>query len=97
MASSIALAVAVPAYYYFPTVADYLILAALPPHIYMGMTRVIGDYLPDWPAEGISFVIAFLIFYAMCVLLKNGSSLAKVIVDLWRQEIWIRDRSWGRK
>lgn len=85
--SSILLALAVPSYFYMPSdVTDILVMLATPLHTYVGLYHVIDDYLPYWPAERISFLVAFLIFFAMFKLYIKGTGVTYIISELWKKE-----------
>lgn len=85
--SSFALAAAIPAYFWLPpAVSETLVVLAVPPHVYVGMTHVISDYLPAWPAEIISFLMATLILFALFKLQMNGTGVLHVIRELWKKK-----------
>jgi hypothetical protein len=87
MLSSAIMVAALPAYYFLPSIVpDAMMMVALPPHVYVGLTHVISDYLPTWPAELIAFVVAAVIFFASFQLLRTGYGYSKIIKELWKTE-----------
>eukprot|EP01126_Amoeba_proteus_P011806 TRINITY_DN1481_c0_g1_i16.p1 TRINITY_DN1481_c0_g1~~TRINITY_DN1481_c0_g1_i16.p1 ORF type:complete len:135 (-),score=4.89 TRINITY_DN1481_c0_g1_i16:110-514(-) len=76
--------VSVPALFIHPLATDLLLLAALPPHIYVGVTHVMHDYTPYLPAELIAAVLVLLfIFGTLRLLYEQGAGPSKIIKDLW--------------
>jgi succinate dehydrogenase hydrophobic anchor subunit len=82
--SSALLTLAVPAAFVSPVIADVLIAASLPVHIAVGVSHVIHDYLPNWPAEMIARILAAIVFLGLLRMILSGVGIVTgVLGTLW--------------
>jgi len=82
ISSSVALALAIPTYYVFPGLVNWILVFALPPHIAVGMKHVISDYT-NLNGRLWGWIAAILVFVALFRLTYDSVGLGGLLVELF--------------
>jgi len=84
VASSVALTVAIPMYFVFPNLVNWILVFAIPPHIAVGLKHVISDYT-KLNARLWGWILALLVFVALFRLTKNSVGLVGLFEELFKE------------
>jgi len=85
ISSSIALALAIPAYCFFPVLVNWTLVFAIPPHIAVGIKHVLADYT-QVNAKLWAWICAFIVFIGLFQLTRKSVGLGGLLVELFKAE-----------